>query len=105
MLWEENKACLRGETEDINSVLSERGEGTLHLKVLLAKTRAPSMHLARVDRGKSEVGPHHLQLLLLPPLGGQVVEAVAAFLHQSLRFTQPVLHGLCTHFKVFHLDL
>lgn len=56
MLREENKPCLRGETENINSILLERGEGTLHLKVLLAKTRAPSMHLARVDPGRSEAG-------------------------------------------------
>lgn len=57
MLQEENKPCLRGETENINSILSKQGEGTLHLKVLLAKTGAPSMHLARVDRGRSQVGP------------------------------------------------
>lgn len=37
----------QGETGNINSVLSEQGEGTLHLKVLLTTMRAPSMHLAK----------------------------------------------------------
>lgn len=47
----------------------------------------------------------HLELLLFSPLCGQIIQAVAAFMHHLLGFTQPVLYRLSAYFKVFHLDL
>lgn len=69
------------------------------------------MHLNTgwVDRGEESSGQmaasYHLQLLLLSPLCWQIIEAVAAFVHQLLSFAQPVLHWISAYFKVFHLDL
>lgn len=92
-------------------ILSEQGEGTpVSQGAMSAKTRVPSMHLATEwteegGRRGQLAGSRHLELLLLSPLSGKIVEAIAALLYQPLGFTQPVLHRFCAHFEVFHLDL
>lgn len=88
--------------------LSEIGQGYTVSRMASSNSRHLNctLYMGWGYRGGHE-GPasYHLELLLLSPLGWQIIQAVAAFMYRLLSFTQPGLYRLSTYFEVLHLDL